>query len=398
MVNLEKTGLRFAKQDGILKHASDFDEYRGVKNRDLGLTCPECELPLSVKLPKTGQRVDHFSHHPDSPCPLRDHGETAMHLNAKIGLAREIGKFHHMRVVYQCQIEVCRTWNPIVEIPEYDAVVPELKIGRRRPDVCCLNGNETVGAAEVFQTNAVDEMRRLELNRDLPARWFEIPAKSVNRQYFKHYRAANIFDIDAAGAGLMYPEIPVVCDVCSDRRRKEAAAKAAREADRLAKLQQMEEEGRERIRRAAYDRETKESAGGDYQVVSYEEWKEKREAYIGRQRVKQEEDIRRARELEAIELAERLAYEQREGPAVIVDGILRIPMHGEFRYRWWKPEGQSIYETLAELGAPLSLWKSHSKENPDLRSGKHADRCNGNIQSGQGFIFCVQCGYYAEAA
>lgn len=41
---------------------------------------------------------------------------------------------------------------------------------------------------------------------------------------------------------------------------------------------------------------------------------------------------------------------------------LRIPFDAHPKYQWWKPDGQSILETLIELDAPYALAKNHYPE------------------------------------
>ena len=75
---------------------------------------------------------------------------------------------------------------------------------------------------------------------------------------------------------------------------------------------------------------------------------------------------------------------------------LIIPLFTPKRYRWWQG-GQSVWATLAELGAPLDTWRRHAANRGDfLLSTKHDKWCGGNVRTGVGFAFCVECGGYAE--
>jgi hypothetical protein len=83
-------------------------------------------------------------------------------------------------------------------------------------------------------------------------------------------------------------------------------------------------------------------------------------------------------------------------PYLTEDGELRIPLNTLPRYRWWQ-EGQSIWAALAELDAPLLVWRRHAANRGEfLHSPEHAEWCGGEAQTGDGFAFCVECGGYAE--
>jgi hypothetical protein len=86
-------------------------------------------------------------------------------------------------------------------------------------------------------------------------------------------------------------------------------------------------------------------------------------------------------------------------PPYLTEGNeLIIPLFTPKRYRYWQDSGQSIWVTLAELGAPLETWRRHAaNRNEFLFSPKHAEWCGGKVQTGDGFAFCVECGGYEEA-
>ncbi|MEP7338017.1 MAG: hypothetical protein ABI977_09765 [Acidobacteriota bacterium] len=85
-------------------------------------------------------------------------------------------------------------------------------------------------------------------------------------------------------------------------------------------------------------------------------------------------------------------------PYLTGEGELRISLNTPPRYRHWQEGGQSIWATLAELGAPLATWRRHRANRGDfLLSTKHAEWCGGDVRRGDGFVFCVECGSYSEA-
>lgn len=401
MANLEKGGLRFALQGDDLRSTKYFDDLRGLKRRPTDLRCPQCEQPVTIKLSPTGKKVDHFAHYPDSDCPLRDRGESVLHLNAKIGLASEMEKFHYASLIFQCK--ACTNWYPFLEIKDYDSVKPEYKFGNRRPDVSCLSGGQTIGAAEIWHKHAVDQEKRRELD-NAGIDWFEIPAGSVHPRNFKHILGAHIFEIDAVGANVAYPPAPGICEVCLDRKFREAQRQREWERKQAEKREQSLKAAEEARRKAEYERELAAKADSERRQLEHQEWVQALEE--ARAKEEQERSRREAERLEAERLAkeeaarieiERLMAEQRGGPAYLTEmGDLRIPRYSLFKYRWWRPDGQSLYLTLAELQAPVQSWRKYSIKNPDLTTEKHKGWCNGQIQSGQGFRFCIQCGYYWE--
>lgn len=46
-------------------------------------------------------------------------------------------------------------------------------------------------------------------------------------------------------------------------------------------------------------------------------------------------------------------------PPSIVDGELIIPFDSDPRFHWWRPCGQSIFETLRELKASDEVWSKY---------------------------------------
>lgn len=210
--------LRYCYQGERVRYVNDFSDLRGAKRRPDDLTCPHCKERVTVKLSPTGQITDHFAHYPNSDCPLREAGESAYHLNAKGNLSRKMSAYHHFRLIHECFS--CRQWQAYLSIDEYDDVQPELRAGQRRPDVSCLLGGETVGAAEVYYSHAVDEEKKLDLMK-LAFPWFEIPHSSVRQSVFKTFYKADVLDIDGKLAGIMYPTMPMLCPPCAKVRAKD---------------------------------------------------------------------------------------------------------------------------------------------------------------------------------
>lgn len=83
-------------------------------------------------------------------------------------------------------------------------------------------------------------------------------------------------------------------------------------------------------------------------------------------------------------------------PYLTESNELIIPLFTPKRFRHWQG-GQSLWATLAELGAPLVTWRRRAANRGELLlSAKHAEWCGGNVRTGDGFAFCVECGSYSE--
>lgn len=94
--------------------------------------------------------------------------------------------------------------------------------------------------------------------------------------------------------------------------------------------------------------------------------------------------------------ASSLGEEQSKPPYLTENNELIIPLFAPERYHWWQG-GQSVWATLAELGAPLATWRRHCVNRGEfLFSAKHVEWCGGDVQTGDDFAFCVECGGYAE--
>lgn len=88
---------------------------------------------------------------------------------------------------------------------------------------------------------------------------------------------------------------------------------------------------------------------------------------------------------------------QSDQPYLTERNELVIPTFTPKRFRWWQG-GQSIWATLAELGAPLETWRRHAVNQGEfLFSPQHADWCNGEVRTGHGFAYCVECGGNTES-
>lgn len=84
-----------------------------------------------------------------------------------------------------------------------------------------------------------------------------------------------------------------------------------------------------------------------------------------------------------------------EQPCLASNGELRIPRDAPQRYKWWAG-GQSLWQTLAEIKAPLKTWKLYAYQGADLLTDEHKSRCSGEVGQAADCVYCVTCGRYAE--
>lgn len=78
-------------------------------------------------------------------------------------------------------------------------------------------------------------------------------------------------------------------------------------------------------------------------------------------------------------------------------GDLRIPFDAHPRYHHWAG-GQPIVSTLAELNAPVEIWRRYAA--PGLRrlKSEHAAACKGQVERVGAVGYCAECKRFTEAA
>lgn len=162
-----------------LRHVSDFAELKPrLRPR---ATCPVCEERLTLKL---GRRVSHHAAHRAGAHCRAAHPETAVHLNCKFHLARELSGAAELTIRRTCSgdsaLAPCDAMQDATWVSGWDRVEVEMRLGTRRPDLTLFAGSEVVGAIEVCVTNAIDAARAADLDR-LGVTWIEV---SGSRQIF----------------------------------------------------------------------------------------------------------------------------------------------------------------------------------------------------------------------
>ena len=85
------------------------------------------------------------------------------------------------------------------------------------------------------------------------------------------------------------------------------------------------------------------------------------------------------------------------------DGSLRIGFDCDESFHWWKPNSQTLAQTLADLDAPADVVRRYlGKSNAPLHTAMGVQDCRGK---GEGCVvtvgeleFCTECGWFYETS
>jgi hypothetical protein len=167
--------LEYALVDGRPVHARRFV---GVEThlRPVG-RCPCCDEVVVWKAGESGKVTPHVAHASGAACASTA-PETAEHLNAKARLTEVLSERGHVDIAWRCYDghAVAVRWEP-----GWTRVVPEYRVGTRRPDVAMVDVSGcAIGAIEVRHTHAVDSAKASDFAlQDLD--WIEVDALTVLR-------------------------------------------------------------------------------------------------------------------------------------------------------------------------------------------------------------------------
>ena len=110
------------------------------------------------------------------------------------------------------------------------------------------------------------------------------------------------------------------------------------------------------------------------------------------------EDVARIRETKAAILAVLNALKPM--PRLSPDGSLHIGFDCDPLFQWWKPEGQSLAQTLADLDAPADVIRRYlGKSDAPPHTALGVQDCkgkNGGMVTISGLEFCTECEWYFE--
>ena len=101
------------------------------------------------------------------------------------------------------------------------------------------------------------------------------------------------------------------------------------------------------------------------------------------------EDVARIKETKAAILA--VLNAPKPMPS-LRDGSLRIGFDCDESFQWWKPEGQPLAQTLADLDAPADVVRRYlGKSDTPLHTALGVRDCKGEIVTLPGLAYCVGC-------
>lgn len=176
--------LQWVEVDGEVVHIGRYAHIK-PKLRPQAL-CPVCRDPVVMKL--GSKMAHHCAHKPDADCAATA-GETAVHLNSKLYIARKLNKelarsrqegdSPRLYIKEVCGWKdgawekTCTECRTTEWARDWDEVAVELRVGNRQPDITLLRAGEAIGAIEVHVTNAVSEEKAADL-RALNLPWVEV--------------------------------------------------------------------------------------------------------------------------------------------------------------------------------------------------------------------------------
>lgn len=140
--------LQWVFIDNKLTYISEFAHLKASKRPPA--LCPVCSRPVTMKLGP--ERIDHFAHQPGDECATL-HPETALHINAKYHIYRELRSMRTRSLTAQDHCRTCRATRDYVLLANWDDVEVEKRIEVQRPDLVLVKNGLSIGAIEVFVTH-----------------------------------------------------------------------------------------------------------------------------------------------------------------------------------------------------------------------------------------------------
>jgi hypothetical protein len=145
--------------------------------------CPVCLERVILRLGTRNRH--HYGHRPDAHCAAA-RGEGALHLSAKIHLARVLASGgSELRIRYVCArvpeertLERCTESAPVTIPLVWDEVRVEYAVPSLRADVMLLREGKEAGAIEIYAHHVVDSARAEKYHR-LGLPWVEVPARAL---------------------------------------------------------------------------------------------------------------------------------------------------------------------------------------------------------------------------
>lgn len=157
--SVRKVALQWVLYEGGLHHVSEFANLAPEKRPDV--TCPVCQRPVTMKLGNI--REHHVAHQPEAICAATQ-PETALHLNVKYHLFRQLQTAKQLLITQQCRGSMphgfqmpCDNTRIIPYYHDWDSVEVEQRFGSYILDIGIIKNGQTIGGLEVRVTHSVED-------------------------------------------------------------------------------------------------------------------------------------------------------------------------------------------------------------------------------------------------
>jgi hypothetical protein len=200
--------------DGVLHHVTDFAP---LPPRDRPpCFCPVCGDRVTPKLGPI--RVHHYAHNVVVDCPTHN-SETALHLNVKLHLARQLERRLPLNIAQPCRRwPLCSNTLSTDWLAGWDEVRVEYVVGPFRPDIALLKDAAVLGAIEVLVAHPTTAGKEKYFVENEIA-WVEVDADDVP------YQGANkwLAETPLPFARLHPQSSDWICPDCLERQREVAS-------------------------------------------------------------------------------------------------------------------------------------------------------------------------------
>jgi len=198
-------------------------------------SCPVCGDQVIMKL--GAKNAHHCAHKPDAVCAATS-GETAVHLNSKLYIARKLekeivraqqdGDLPRLVIKELCGYKggyyekTCTEERSTVWAVGFDEVAVEVRVGNRQPDITLRHNGMDMAGIEVHVTNAVSDEKAADLKL-LGLPWIEVKGKPELYEGDWPWNSLQTLKVTRTGEGRWR------CATCAVKEA-EAAARKAEEA------------------------------------------------------------------------------------------------------------------------------------------------------------------------
>lgn len=276
MVKLQSIKPKWVLVNGSLHEVSNFAHLLPQKRPHA--LCPVCQHSITFKL--GNHRAYHYAHQPEDVC-ITTQPETALHLNTKFYIYKQLLQARTVYVEESCWTISCEAKRKQIWLEEWDDVKVEYLTDSFRPDIALLSNGKTIGAIEILVSHPVSAQKAQYFDSQKIS-WLELQAEE------------NLYEGDDAWT----PEKPLPlrqyhpqleswkCDMC--KKSEERARKVK------------EEQEKERREQEEKQRNQREYEQNNYEVIHsakmvdfyFKSGKKYREVYYVMKQVKDKEWVK----------------------------------------------------------------------------------------------------------